>query len=74
MLKLPLHFFLIVSLGATSGFENLYSKPQKVGNRIKGKSCWDSLYTLRLLDLQVVGFYYIGLHEEMRIRRVLEGF
>ena len=26
------------------GFKKRDSKPQKVGNRIKDKSCWDSLY------------------------------
>ena len=24
--------------------ETVYSKPQKVGNRVKDKWCWDSLY------------------------------
>ena len=32
----------------TGGQVDRYSKPHKVGNRIKAKQCWDSLYiTLR---------------------------
>ena len=37
----------------------VYSKPHKVGNRIKAKKCWDSLYIS--LRIEAMGFPTFGL-------------
>ena len=50
-------------LQARKGLEGLvYSKSQKLGNRIKDKSCWDSLYALllRIEAMRFPTFWLVG--------------
>lgn len=48
-----------------------YSKPQKVGNRIRDKQCWDS--PTLLLRIEDIGFPTIWTSTIYGSRRVLEG-